>query len=56
MCAPRFEQVFEWISKAWILLDKSLVIKSFTECGIGERVTGAFHNYLKETLENGIYL
>jgi hypothetical protein len=56
MCAPRFAQVFEWISNSWNNLSSEIIIKSFTECGIGATVTGSFHNYLKEALENGNYL
>ena len=53
MCAPRFSEVFTWISNAWANLSSDINIKSFTECGIGATETGSFHNYLKEALENG---
>lgn len=56
MCAPRFEQVFDWINLSWNSLSTELIRKSFTENGIGSRVTSSFHNYLKEALENGNFL
>ena len=55
MCAPRFEKVFIWIALAWTSLKPELIVKSFTENGIGARSTSSFHNYLKEALENGTY-
>ena len=56
MCAPRFTEVFTWISYAWANLSSEIIIKSFTECGIGATETRYFHNYLKEALENGKYI
>ena len=45
--------VMEWVNHSWTTLSVDLIIKSFIQCGIGSTMTGEYHNYLKELLENG---
>ena len=53
VCAPRFELVLGWIADAWAQLPEDQIARSFIQCGVGSRVTGDYHNYLKEMIENG---